>query len=131
MKTVHAAIDVFDAINSGRKHRCLPSDWSPSFAPYVVSAVANKQWPQARCASVKSAEWTKETKCRLCNDHHGTLLHRHSGNTLWPSPLPPPQLRHSHPAITFSAAQNELWMTRGIGAARVFVQQRDKDETFH
>ena len=62
--------------------RELPSDtrknrgWSSSYAPYLVSAVAGRQWPQARAASVKKPGWPDDPTCRLCMCEEGTPEHR-------------------------------------------------------
>ena len=129
MKTIYAALDVFDATNSGRKHRSLPDEWCPAFVLYLVSAVSNKQRLQARCASAKSANWSEDSSCRLCRKESGTLQHRHSCSALWTTPLPPPQPKYHHPAMACTSAQTELWRTRGIGAARIFIKKCSRNET--
>ena len=93
MASVKTAPGVSDACNAGRKMRCLPADWQPRFAKYSISAVAGKQWPQARCAAVNRGEWSSDANCQLCNRALGSLQHRHVCSTITPldgrQPCPP------------------------------------------
>ena len=51
MVNVKMGLPALDAANSGKKHQALPA----SVGPYLVSAMSNKQWPQARVAAARSA----------------------------------------------------------------------------
>ena len=86
---VKLSLASLDAANSGRKAKSLPQSWQPKCAPYLVSAMANKQWPQARAAAARGAGWTKNPTCRLYETADGTLLHRHSCPVAWPAPRDP------------------------------------------
>ena len=127
--TVRAAPAIFDACNSGRKQTSLSEDWQPTYLPYLISAVSGKQWCQARSAAT-AAEWTDVDKCRLCEAHKGSLMHRHFCPKTcppegWTAP-PPDVARH----LAFRGQNcTELWQTRGIGGTRVFVQPRQTEET--
>ena len=68
-------------------------NWSSSYAPYLVSAVAGRQWPQARAASVDKPGWPDDPRCRLCMKESGTFEHRHYCEAIARrgSAPPPPQ----------------------------------------
>ena len=95
-----------------------------------MSAVAGKQWSQARCASVRAENWSNEAACQLCKSEQGTLLHRHHCAAITPAAG-----RAACPAsaasddVGCSQQQKSLWRTRGIGGTRVFVPPRQVDET--
>ena len=129
MANVRTAPGIFDACNAGRKTSSMPSEWQPKYAPYLVSAVAGKQWAQARCARVENGAWTSDANCQLCKSAVGTLLHRHICPTITPAdgrqqcPAPAAQ-----DLIGRSEEQKFLWQTRGIGGSRVFITPRETHE---
>ena len=129
MATIRMGLPSLDATNNGKKHKMLPKSWSPKYGPYLVSAMANKQWPQARVAAAKGAGWTKDPTCRLCNDAPGTHLHRHSCPVSWPGQREACPGDVAEDAMTRTHEQLELWRTRGIGGTRVFTPPRQTDPT--
>ena len=124
MANVHCGLASIDAANSGKKHRDLPKHWSPAYGLYLASAMANKQWPQARCAAAKKAKWTNDDTCRLCNRVSGTALHRHTCTATHPSQPPPMPAHIAEDAKSRTQQQLELWMTRGIGGTHVFLHKK-------
>ena len=56
-----------------QSHSLVPR-WGPSCAPYLRSAFAGGQWPQARRASVR--KWAADSRCQLCLTETGTDEHR-------------------------------------------------------
>ena len=103
--------------------------WSSSYAPYLVSAVAGRQWPQARAASVNKPGWPDDPRCRLCMEGNGTFEHRHSCKVIAEREAapPPPQPSILSPLLYASQASMHLWRTRGIGGFRVFVPNRSTE----
>ena len=124
MASVRLGVASLDNIVNGRKHPAIPGSWQKKYAPYMASAMANKQWPQARCAAARSDGWAKDDTCRLCHKAPGTFLHRHVCRVIWPQaqPLPPNDVRAE--MLTRTNNQVELWRTRGIGGIRVFAPHK-------
>ena len=129
MATVRMGLASLDNTMNGRKHPDMPKSWNKKYAAYTVSAMANKQWPQARCAAARSAGWSKDPTCRLCNDAVGSHLHRHTCPVIWPQPQEqPPRDAYNH-ASASTPQQRDLWRTRGIGGTRIFVPARQEHPT--
>ena len=89
---------------------------------YMKSAMAGRQWPQARCATARSAGWTRDPTCRLCKGAPGTMAHRHvcpaivsQTPHLRDEQLPPEAL------ALCTIGRAELWRDRGIGAVKIQV----------
>ena len=89
-------------------------------AAYLRSAVAGRQWPQARAPGARNAKWAVGASkfCQLCHLETGTLLHRHN----CPATRPCEGWEVPTRAITdFMRAmphqQADLLWTRGLGAS--------------
>ena len=101
-----------------------PESWDPEAFPYMASAMAYRQWPQARVAAARKTSWSNDGTCRLCKAHLGTLLHRFSCPFITQQ-----RVHHKQPeslpaaSATFSVHQKEAWQTRGLGAVRIFTPQ--------
>ena len=74
--TLHAHKGNFDVPLGSRRGK-TPPGWKPKYAAHLLSAVSNKQWPQARVAATRHAEWNTTAAWQLCYDPKGTLAHRH------------------------------------------------------
>ena len=58
-------LDDYTALLKLRKSS--PSEgWEHKFGPFLLSATANKQWPQASVASVRHPDWCADAGCQLC-----------------------------------------------------------------
>ena len=129
MASVRVGLASLDNTVNGRRNPAIPDSWQKRYAPYAISAIANKQWPQARCAALRSQDWDKDDTCKLCQEAAGTFLHRHTCRVVWPQPQPTPPNDVRTEMLTRTAGQVELWRTRGIGGTRVFTPHRSDDPT--
>ena len=108
------------------------SDRKAAAPTFLASAMAGRQWPQAKCAAAKGAGWVADPTCRLCNGAPGTLAHRHSCPKI--SEQVPVSHDDSPPAngsLDATDAQRSTWQTRGIGAVRIDVGARSDDGWVH
>ena len=126
---LHTHEDTYSALMRGRKGKG-PAGWRSRYAPYLLSASANKQWTQSRVASTRHPDWATTDLCQLCNSAKGTLPHRHECPCVLASVGP--EVRYAEVAfeeVGMDPLKKELWRTRGIGAFRVHRHQRSSDET--
>ena len=94
----------------------------------MASAMAARQWPQARVAATRNTKWTKDPTCRLCHSRPGTLEHRLECTAINQQRVhhnPPPGLGAA--ASTLDEHQRQVWSTRGIRAVRIFTQPQKED----
>ena len=120
--------DVMNELWRGSSSR----DWQANYKPHLLSAMAGKQWPQAKVASVKGAQWVQDSLCKLCRSTPGTLEHRHHCPATSPHAHADPMPTHvTSPAAYCSSAEKTLWQTRGIGATRVFIPPRQTEATIN
>ena len=129
MASIQHFPEVIGSLSGARESSCEKrknSGWSSAYAPYLISAVAGRQWPQARAASVKKPGWPKDPRCRLCMKADGTLDHRHTCAAIAErcSDCPPPQPSIANALLYSSQQALSLWRTRGIGGFRVFIPNR-------
>ena len=73
---LHTHAEDFSSLGHGRCYK-HGNEWKSKYASYLLSATANKQWPQARVASTRHPDWNTEVSCQLCKSAPGTLDHRH------------------------------------------------------
>ena len=75
----HTLVDMADAIGRllrPRSHCCkLVEAWQLARKPYLISAVAGGQWPQARLAAMRVG--VDDNRCQPCVGAMGALGHRH------------------------------------------------------
>ena len=103
--------------------------WCSKFAPYLLSATANKQWPQAKVASVRHPDWNSDTRCQLCLAADGTLQHRYQcPRILEMIGNPDVDLSNSKMAAALTPTSAALWKTRGIGAFRISRPEATQQE---
>ena len=100
--------------------------WTPTFRPYLRSAVSGGQWPQVRRAQAMGDD--VDTRCQLCFSEPGTLAHRFCCPALLPErgwPVPP----RGAQAVSASLAPARLHTlrTRGLLALRVHPLQRQTE----
>ena len=103
--------------------------WQSKFAPHLLSAVSNKQWPQARVVGARHAAWSTDPNCQLCHAEVGTLEHRHKCPCILAAvgvDEKEGQKRAMESAMEADRAR--LWATRGIGAFKIHVQRPDDTE---
>jgi len=126
--------EAFDALIGTRaKPTCKVLEmWSPKCRGYLRSAMSNGQWTQARLFSVRQS-WTDDSRCQLCLNATGTLLHRQVCPAICPHEgwQPPPTQCSKIIATVMSQARRELLATRGLFALRLSVPRPPPGDTFH
>ena len=60
-------------LGKGKPVAAVPA-WGAHCRPWLASAIAGGQWPQARKATVRG--WGLDSRCQLCFSAPGTLQHR-------------------------------------------------------
>ena len=116
--------------NNGCVKRSAPRSWNPEALPHLLSAMAGRQWPQARVAANKAANWASDDTCRLCNAASGTLQHRSHCPAISQQARcvkPPDSLCATE--AEYNEAQIRSWTTRGIGAVRIFTPAQKQSGT--
>ena len=95
--------------------RLRSDSWNQQHIGALCSAVANRQWPQARLVDANLAPGTASRACRLCVEHglctrdsqdrrfHGTLVHR-----LWTCPVLEPYRREHVPMHLYNKVHSML-----------------------
>ena len=103
--------------------------WKSTHRPYLLSAMAGKQWPQSRIAKLKGPKIRPSEKMYcLCNTNVGTLTHRHSCPvTVDQRRMPTPPEHVTSLAYYTDINQRDLWVTRGIGATRIHTSKSPPD----
>ena len=128
MARLHAAPETLSSLAAGRCFK-PPKDWNSKYAPYLVSAMAGKQWTQARVAATRHPGWTTDNRCQLCKAEHGTLSHRH----VCPRVIEVVGQEQKPEAVRrletgMDPAKLTLWRTRGIGATRIGLIRARNEE---
>ena len=122
--------DSFDTLRRARKPPSEAPFWKKEAMPYLDSATSGRQWPQTRVAGARHAAWTTDSRCQLCKEEEGTLIHRvhcraSKPQDGWPTP--------TGKALPYwnrmTNQQHELLLTRGIAAVRVQGAQAAADGT--
>ena len=127
--TLHTHEGNFDVL-LGRRRGKVPTGWKPKYAAHLLSAVSNKQWPQARVAATRHPEWNTTAACQLCYAEKGTSAHRHACPRVLETigaEAPSDDVRRAERGMT--EERRALWRTRGIGAFRIFPSSQPKGET--
>jgi hypothetical protein len=112
-----------------RKRKTPSGSWHPAHGPYLLSAAANKQWPQGRVVAARHAQWSTDPSCQLCKNADGTFLHRHECPVILEmvgkdscSDL----VRKMQEGM--GNVTRELWRTRGIGAVTIRPPLNNQEE---
>ena len=96
------------------------NEYEPKCKPYLLSAFAGGQWPQARLASTR--KWIEDDKCQLCHHERGTLDHRLRCSATMPAEgwqKPPDAVARWMQQL--APERKQLLVTRGLLAIKVVV----------
>ena len=89
--------------------------WERRCGPYLASATAGRQWPQARVAATRHEAWGTDNRCTLCKTAVGNLLHRLCCPITTPAggwPGPPDAIEKTWKGL--GTGTRDLLLTRGI-----------------
>jgi len=128
--SVHGTVPALGKLLFGKTGRSKEVDaWNRSFRPYLRSAVAGGQWPQARIAQLAGPE--ADSSCQLCAAAVGTLEHRRHCDATRPDggwPAPKPQVGRFIDAL--DEGRRRLLLTRGMLTVRLQVPAPAADGWF-